>query len=226
MQNIEIEARILEVVRVAAIKRHLLFRSKNDPHIVINVCSGKDDTRRNSRWRFMAATRTNFEYPRFDLDICILPRLRKRTAGQDRRLPQVEFEGTSDGELTFVSGSPGRTDRQLTVDEMTEQTRPRSPELVALVQPARSHVGGVGTALIRKREEMSRRSLRRPKQSQNVYDGYVAALLAPEIWGAIEVREKKLRDCHGARPEVKIDLERVTIESRKRRRTGENRIAI
>src|SRR5436190_16645511 len=32
--NIEIETRILEIVRVTAVKSHLFLRSENDPHVV------------------------------------------------------------------------------------------------------------------------------------------------------------------------------------------------
>ncbi len=63
----------------------------------------------------------NFEYPRFDLDICIF---RAYENGQPARIDHYlkwNSKGPSDGELTFVSGSPGRTDRQLTVDEMVDR---------------------------------------------------------------------------------------------------------
>src|SRR5882724_4127707 len=66
----------------------------------------------------------NFEYPRFDLDICIF---RVYENGQPARIDNClkwNSKGPGDGELTFVSGSPGRTDRQLTVDELAD-TRDR-----------------------------------------------------------------------------------------------------
>src|SRR5216117_4327570 len=60
----------------------------------------------------------NFEYRRYDLDICIF---RAYENGQPAKIDnylKFSSRGPSDGELTFVSGSPGRTDRQLTVDEL------------------------------------------------------------------------------------------------------------
>src|SRR5437764_239190 len=62
----------------------------------------------------------NFEYPRFDLDICIF---RVYENGQPAKIDNSlkwNSQGPSDGELTFVSGSRGRTDRQLPVDELAE----------------------------------------------------------------------------------------------------------
>src|SRR5438552_766518 len=63
----------------------------------------------------------NFEYPRYDLDICVF---RVYENGQPAKLEHFlkwNSRGPSDGELTFVSGSPGRTDRQLTVDELADR---------------------------------------------------------------------------------------------------------
>src|SRR5881409_2113881 len=62
----------------------------------------------------------NFEYPRYDLDICIF---RVYENGQPAKLEHFlkwNSRGPSDGELTFVSGSPGKTDRQLTLDELAD----------------------------------------------------------------------------------------------------------
>src|SRR6202040_3665527 len=63
----------------------------------------------------------NFEYPRFDLDICIF---RVYENGQPAKIEHYlkwNSSGPSDGELTFVSGHPGRTDRQLTIDELADR---------------------------------------------------------------------------------------------------------
>src|SRR4030088_2362608 len=74
----------------------------------------------------------NFEYPRFDLDICIF---RVYENGQPAKIDNYlkwNSKGPGDGELTFVSGSPGRTDRQLTVDELAD-TRDRDvPNLLSI----------------------------------------------------------------------------------------------
>ncbi len=57
----------------------------------------------------------NFEYPRYDLDICFF-----RVYENDKPLKPEHFlkwskAGAADGELTFVSGHPGKTDRLNTV---------------------------------------------------------------------------------------------------------------
>src|SRR5712664_3335356 len=73
---------------------------------------------------FFGGDPDNFEYPRYDLDICIF---RVYENGQPVKIDNfLKFnpQGPSDGELTFVSGSPGKTDRQLTLDELAD-TRDR-----------------------------------------------------------------------------------------------------
>src|SRR5213080_1921871 len=63
----------------------------------------------------------NFEYPRYDLDICIFRAYENGKPAKIDNYLKWNSNGPSDGELTFVSGSPGRTDRQLTVDELADR---------------------------------------------------------------------------------------------------------
>src|SRR2546423_3630091 len=62
----------------------------------------------------------NFEYPRFDLDICIFRTYENWQPAKIDNYLKWNPDGPKDGELTFVSGNPGRTDRQLTVSELAE----------------------------------------------------------------------------------------------------------
>jgi hypothetical protein len=60
----------------------------------------------------------NFEYPRFDLDICLF-----RVYENDKPVKVEHYlkwskAGAADNELVFVSGHPGRTDRQNTIAEL------------------------------------------------------------------------------------------------------------
>ena len=49
---------------------------------------------------------------------------------------------------------------------------------------------GVGPALVRECETDARDDLFGDQNNRKRYDGYVAALLDPEIWSALEAREK------------------------------------
>src|SRR5438045_7342221 len=73
----------------------------------------------------------NFEYPRFDLDICIF---RAYENGQPAKIDnylKFSSRGPSDGELTFVSGHPAKTDRQLTADELADMRDRELPRFLS-----------------------------------------------------------------------------------------------
>ncbi len=60
---------------------------------------------------FFGGDPDNFEYPRYDLDVCFF---RAYENGKPARPPhhlKWSKNGTSDGDLVFVAGHPGRTDR-------------------------------------------------------------------------------------------------------------------
>lgn len=67
---------------------------------------------------FFGGDPDNFEYPRFNLDVCFF---RVYEDGKPARVPhhlKWSKAGAAPGELTFVSGHPGRTSRLLTVAEL------------------------------------------------------------------------------------------------------------
>ena len=147
----------------------------------------------------------NFEYPRFDLDICIF---RAYENGQPAKIDHYlkwNSKGPSDGELTFVSGSPGRTDRQLTVDGMTDRRDREVPNWLGLFNRREVMLVAWGQRSF-ENARRCRDDLFGDQNNRKRYDGYVAALLDPEIWGAIEAREKKLRDAMGRDPKQRSIL--------------------
>src|SRR5204863_465261 len=66
----------------------------------------------------------NFEYPRYDLDICLFRVYENGQPAKIEHFLKFNSNGPNDGELIFVSGHPGKTDRQLTLDELVD-TRDR-----------------------------------------------------------------------------------------------------
>ena len=144
----------------------------------------------------------NFEYPRFDLDICIF---RVYENGQPAKIENYlkwNSRGPSDGELTFVSGSPGKTDRQLTLDELADTRDRFLPYLLRMFNRREALLIAYGERSF-ENARRARDDLFGDQNNRKRYDGYLAALLDPEIWSSLQAREQKLRGAIGRDPKLK-----------------------
>jgi len=144
----------------------------------------------------------NFEYPRFDLDICIF---RVYENGQPAKIDNFlkwNSRGPSNGELTFVSGSPGKTDRQLTLDELAD-TRDRYLPYVLRMFNRREVLELSYSARSFENARKARDDLFGDQNNRKRYDGYLAGLLDPQTWSALTAREQKLRDAIARDPKLR-----------------------
>jgi nicotinamide mononucleotide adenylyltransferase len=161
----------------------------------------------------------NFEYPRFDLDICIF---RVYENGQPAKIDNYlkwNARGPNDGELTFVSGSPGRTDRQLTLDELAD-TRDRDvPNLLRLFNRREVLLNAWGQRSF-ENARRARDDLFGDQNNRKRYDGYLAALLDPDIWSLLQEREKKLRDAMAREPKLRSTIAAYDRINRARAQLG------
>ena len=64
---------------------------------------------------FFGGDPDNFEYPRYDLDVCFFRAYEDGKPVKPEHFLKWSEAGTKDGDLTFVSGHPGRTSRGLTM---------------------------------------------------------------------------------------------------------------
>jgi hypothetical protein len=135
----------------------------------------------------------NFEYPRYDLDICIFRVYENGKPTKIDNFLKWNSRGPSDGELTFVSGSPGKTDRQLTLDELADM-RDRFLPYVLRMFNRREVLGLAYGARSLENGRRARDDLFGDQNNRKRYDGYLAGLLDPQIWAQLQAREQKLRD--------------------------------
>ncbi|HEV2842683.1 MAG TPA: S46 family peptidase [Chthoniobacterales bacterium] len=135
----------------------------------------------------------NFEYPRFDLDVCIFRAYENGQPAKVEHFLKWNPEGPKDGELTFVSGHPGRTDRQLAVTELAEMRDQEVPYLLNMYYRREAFLHAWGARSF-ENQRRAQDYVRGVENNRKRYDGYLAALLDPEVDRSLKAREQKLRD--------------------------------
>src|SRR5947207_4721214 len=144
----------------------------------------------------------NFEYPRFDLDICIFRVYENGQPAKINNFLKWNSRGPSDGELTFVSGSPGKTDRQLTLDELADMRDRFLPYLLRMFNRREALEMAYGARSF-ENARRARDDLFGDQNNRKRYNGYLAGLLDPQIWSSLEARERKLRDAIARDPKLR-----------------------
>src|SRR5205809_1931067 len=154
---------------------------------------------------FFGGDPDNFEYPRYDLDICIF---RVYENGQPAKIDnflKFNSHGPDDGELIFVSGNPGKTDRQLTLDELAD-TRDRYLPYVLRMFNRREVLELSYSARSFENARKAREDLFGHQNSRKGNGGIIAGLLDPQIWSALRARDQKLRDALGRDPKLRSTI--------------------
>ena len=151
---------------------------------------------------FFGGDPDNFEYPRFDLDICIFRVYENGLPARVDNFLKWNSGGPSDGELKFVSGSPGKTDRQLTLDELADTRDRFLPYLLRMFNRREVLLLAYGGRSF-ENARRARDDLFGDQNNRKRYDGYLAGLLDPEIWSQLQAREQKLRDAIGRDPKLR-----------------------
>ncbi len=161
----------------------------------------------------------NFEYPRFDLDICIFRVYENGQPAKIENFLKWNSYGSSDGELIFVSGSPGKTDRQLTLDDLAD-TRDRFLPYLLRMFNRREVLEMAYSERSFENARKARDDLFGDQNNRKRYDGYLAGLLDPQIWSLLQGREQKLHAGIASDPKL-----RSTTEAYDRIKNAQSEIA-
>src|SRR5581483_10686193 len=151
---------------------------------------------------FFGGDPDNFEYPRYDLDICLFRVYENGKPAKIGHYLKWNSRGPSDGELTFVSGSPGKTDRQLTLDELTDMRDRYLPYVLSLFN-RREVLGLAYSVRSFENARKAREDLFGDQNNRKRYNGYLAGLLDPQLWKQLQAREQKLRDAIASDPKLR-----------------------
>ncbi len=101
-----------------------------------------------------------------------------------------------------MSGSPGKTDRQLTLDELADTRDRFLPYLLRMFNRREVLLLAYGGRSF-ENARRARDDLFGDQNNRKRYDGYLAALLDPEIWSSLQAREQKLRGAIASDPKLK-----------------------
>jgi Peptidase S46 len=147
----------------------------------------------------------NFEYPRFDLDVCFF------RVYEDGKPARVEHyfkwskDGVQDKELVFVSGHPGRTNRLATMDELAYLRDRQYPYSLQRLNRLEVLLGNFS--------ERSDENARQAKEfffgvqnSRKARVGGLAGLLDPKLMGQRKAADEKLRAAIAKDPKLKDTL--------------------
>ncbi len=150
---------------------------------------------------FFGGDPDNFEYPRHVLDVCLF-----RVYENDRpaRVPHYlrwSRAGVQPGELTFVTGHPGRTSRLLTVAELEYLRDVQFPYTLELLK-RREVLLAAWSARSAENARRAKDELFGVQNSRKARDGGLAGLLDPALMDAKRQAEQALRDAAAARPDL------------------------
>jgi hypothetical protein len=141
---------------------------------------------------FFGGDPDNFEYPRYNLDICLF---RAYEGGKPARIEHFlkwSATGPREGELVFVSGHPGRTSRGLTVSELEHLRDRQFPYVLSRLHRMEVWLTAYGA----RSEENARRAkdlFFGVQNSRKAREGMLAGLLIPSLLAGKRSAEQQLR---------------------------------
>ena len=148
---------------------------------------------------FFGGDPDNFEFPRFDLDMCFF-----RVYEDDKPIKcehhlKWSAGGAKDGELTFVSGHPGRTNRQNTVAELEYLRDTGYPNVLSRLNRLEVLLGS-WVARSEENRKKGEDDLFGIQNSRKARIGGLQGLLDPKLFARKKAEEAKLKEFIGALP--------------------------
>ena len=151
---------------------------------------------------FFGGDPDNFEYPRYDLDICLFRAYENGKPAKVEHYLRWSSMGAGENELVFVSGHPGRTSRLLTVAELEYLRDVRLPNALQWLK----NYEVLLTTYSARSEENARRAkddLFGVQNGRKLYDGELAGILNPDLFTQKKSEEQKLREAVAAKDDLK-----------------------
>jgi hypothetical protein len=151
---------------------------------------------------FFGGDPDNFTYPRYDLDMALFRVYEDGKPLHSRDYLRWKKQGAADGELIFVSGNPGSTDRLRTVAQMAWMRDENHPWVLKVLKRLLSTYQKY-SALGPEEARQAESEIFGLENSIKAYTGEYQGLLDPKIFAKLEGDEKDFRDRVDANPEWK-----------------------
>ncbi len=151
---------------------------------------------------FFGGDPDNFNFPRYDLDITLLRAYENGKPAAVRDFFPFSKDGAKDGELVFVTGHPGSTQRQLTMSQLINL---RDIGLIPRLQNL-SELRGVLTQYRKTSPEAARTAeslLFGIENSYKAQNGQLQTLLDPALMKKMQDEETALRKFVASKPALK-----------------------
>jgi len=142
----------------------------------------------------------NFEFPRQDLDICLFRAYENGRPAKVKYFLRFSPKGAREDDLVFVSGHPGRTSRLLTVAEL-ENLRDQFLPLRLQILKRLEVLYGNWSARSEENARRAKDDFFSAQNSRKAYDGRLAGLLDPELFGGKVKSEAEFRAMLDGKPE-------------------------
>ena len=148
---------------------------------------------------FFGGDPDNFEYPRYNLDICLFRVYENGLPIHPHDYLRFNASGPSEHDLVFASGNPGRTNRMRAVAELEEKRDTVIPALLATLYRREVLLTGYSERSI-ENARRAREDLLYVQNSRKVYDGELDGLLDPATVQQITARENSLKSAAAKDP--------------------------
>lgn len=150
---------------------------------------------------FFGGDPDNFEYPRYNLDITIFRAYENGQPAQVDHFLKWNLAGTQEGDLVFLAGHPGSTQRLITMAEFEYARDVQVPGVMRWLKSREVLLN----SFAKRGQENARQvqdEIRGIENSRKVYDGRIGGLLDPQLVAQKQAEEDALRKFAQDQPEL------------------------
>jgi hypothetical protein len=151
---------------------------------------------------FFGGDADNFEYPRYCLDACLFRVYEDGKPIETKHFLRWSADGVQDGQLVFVSGNPGRTNRISTVAELKYMRDVRLPHRLNFIRRREVLLQQFGLKSPEK-ERRARDELFGVQNARKALTGMLQGLQDPQFMQRKETGERKLMAAVQADPQLR-----------------------